>query len=450
MKKMMMKCKVLTALMALLVAGCGRQVAVHQVDIVPEPVFMVQKEGTFTLHTNPKVSVLNVGQNSATVKYIMKSLRQQHLRPKLVAPSENYDIELVLYDTMNVELGGEGYLLEVRQTGIRLSANTETGLLYAYQTLAQILPQSSSDVIYSSITLPECTILDYPRYGWRGLLLNVSGRALKPKEMRRVVEAMAAYKMNRLSVDGGRWTEDSLLWVVDSLTSYSREEMDAFVEWAGELGVKVALVDDSLPQGDSAGVVLMPDDCWALDCYQADMRYQPEANEGVQTLGKAYLGESFKKMAADARGNGHPVAGGEARLLTDCIGNQSETEYMLLPRLLAVSEVLWSPDEKRDWGRFRRKVEEHKPRLGQRGYNYCEGSFTPQFEVRRVDGETMNIAIGTEVPNTYIFYTTDLSRPTRSSAIYIGPMNLKRGTHIKILPVYKDQERDSVYEFVIK
>ena len=62
----------------------------------------------------------------------------------------------------------------------------------------------------------------------------------------------------------------------------------------------------------------------------------------------------------------------------------------------------------------------------------------------------MNIAIATEVPSTYIFYTTDMSTPTRRSAIYIGPINLASGTHIKLLPVYKGIERDSVYEFVIK
>ena len=61
-----------------------------------------------------------------------------------------------------------------------------------------------------------------------------------------------------------------------------------------------------------------------------------------------------------------------------------------------------------------------------------------------------NISIETEVPNTYIFYTTDSTTPTRQSAIYLGPINLQRGTHIKILPVYKDVVRDSVYEFVIK
>ena len=49
-----------------------------------------------------------------------------------------------------------------------------------------------------------------------------------------------------------------------------------------------------------------------------------------------------------------------------------------------------------------------------------------------------------------IFYTTDGSTPTRESAVYIGPVNLQRGTHIKLLPVYKGVDRDSVYEFVIK
>ena len=123
---------------------------------------------------------------------------------------------------------------------------------------------------------------------------------------------------------------------------------------------------------------------------------------------------------------------------------------MLLPRLIAISECLWSQPERKNWNSFRRKIEDEKERLQIHGYNYCEGSFTPQFTARRVDDHTMNISISTEVPNTYIFYTTDGSTPTHQSSIYLGPVNLKRGTHIKILPVYKSIERDSVYEFVIK
>ena len=123
---------------------------------------------------------------------------------------------------------------------------------------------------------------------------------------------------------------------------------------------------------------------------------------------------------------------------------------MLLPRMLAISESLWSPRESKSWSRFRKKMEMQKERLASKGYNYCEGSFTPLFRATRINENTTNIAIETEVPSTYIFYTTDGSTPSRQSQVYIGPLNLKKGTHIKILPVYKDHERDSVYEFIIK
>ena len=431
-------------LAATLIAGCGRKVTVSHPTVVPEPVFMVEKEGAFQLHANPKVSVVNVGQNSATVKYIMKSLRHGRMHPKLVSTSQDKDIELVVNDTLNPELGDEGYLLEVRASGIRLSANTELGLFYAYQTFVQLLPSDVTRTVYSTIVLPECTILDYPSFAWRGLHVEMGEDTLSMKTLYRVVDMMSAYKLNRLSVSS-------------SVTELQERnpELDAYASDHGVsvlwdsvyvVGADVRAGLDSVRVGHE--VVMEPEEYWRLDRYQADPRYQPEASEGVVTLGRVY---EFDPVPVGT--NSHlavGVKGGQCRLLTDCAWRQQDVEYMLLPRLLAVSEVLWSPREKRDWSRFRRKVEEEKERLDVKGYRYCEGSFTPLFTVRRVDGRTMNVAIGTEVPNTYIFYTTDKSRPTRESAIYLGPINLERGTHIKILPVYKGVERDSIYEYVIK
>jgi len=187
---------------------------------------------------------------------------------------------------------------------------------------------------------------------------------------------------------------------------------------------------------------------WSLDRYQADPRYQPRAAEGLATLRSVY---EFEPVPVGT--NSHVavnVMGGQARMHTAYATNSSQVEYMLLPRLLAVGECLWSPRDKKEWKHFRRKVEEEKERFDAKGYTYCEGTFTPRFTAHRVDNHTMNITIGTEVPNTYIFYTTDMSTPTRQSAIYLGPINLERGTHIKLLPVYKNVERDSIYEFVIK
>ena len=446
------------AALALTLWGCGRATAVSEVDIVPEPMFMVQKEGYYVLSRTLSVAVNGVGQNSPTVKYIMKSLRHAHMRPSLVALSEASDIVLKLNDTVNPELGEEGYLLEVRPTGVCLSANSERGLFYAYQSLMQMLPADMVDRTYRSVLLPECTILDRPRYEWRGLSLNLANNVVGAKQLRKVMDAMATYKMNRLCIDGGRWSADSLQWHTDSLSYFTLSDISSLAEYGADLGI--ALLWDSLPSlaldaaeglrrvrmGDE--VVVQPDGVWDLDRYQANPRYQPEATEGVSTLGTFYrhsLLPSGVSSALPAR-----VRGGQARLRTECIADQRQAEYMLLPRLLAVAECLWSPDDKRDWQRFRKKVEGQKERLQIKGYAYCEGSFTPLFRATKVDAHTMNIAIETEVPNTYIFYTTDTTTPTRQSPIYIGPVNLRRGTHIKILPVYKDVERDSVYEFVIK
>ena len=625
----------LVGVVAVLLGGCGRKAVVKEFNIVPEPVFLVQKEGTFTLHSNPKLNVQGLGQNSTTVKYIMKSLRHARLRPKLVSASQSSDIDLILYDTINPELGDEGYLLEVRSSGIRLSANTEAGIFYAYQTLVQMLPTDITNTVYGSVILPECTILDYPRFAWRGAHLDVSRHFFGVKFIKKYLDVMAAYKMNKFhfhltddhgwrlpsehyprlnSVGSWRVDRDAQPWGQADAPHegerasyggyYSQDEVAEIIAYAAERGIEVIpevempghsaallaaypqlscdgqgstvaigpcwpspvicagndstlammlgildevcdmfpsryihiggdeafkdswrqcprcqqrirqlhlsgeeqlqswfiaqvqhhlaqrgktiigwdevmglkdgswgmtsdinerneLLDDDLvvmswrglKPGMAAAraghkVIMCPTDYCYLDYYQADRRYQPASIGGLITLRKAY---DFNPAPMGT--NQHieaNIMGGQCNLWTEYINTPQHAEYMLLPRMLAISEALWSPRDKKDWNRFRRKVEVHKERLKIRGYNYCEGSFTPQFTARRVDENTMNIAISTEVPNTYIFYTTDLSTPTRESAIYLGPINLNRGTHIKILPVYKDIERDSIYEFVIK
>ena len=442
------------AFVILLAAGCGRSATVGEVSVVPEPVFMVQKEGSFTLHSSVKMSVTGIGQNSPTLKYVMKTLRSAHFRPSMVSAAKDSDVELELNDTANTELGDEGYLLEVRGGGIRLSANTERGLLYGCQTLMQMLPADVTRTPYASVTLPECTILDYPRFGWRGLAVEDTAGLLGVKFAKRLVDAMSLYKLNRLWLDNGD-------------ADVSGEEWNELREYAAARGVVLMLADtttrgvetDTVFCGsgfyeglerarEGCMVVMCPADYCDFDRYQADARYQPKAAAGVVTLGRVYGFEPVPENTSDAMAEA--IVGGCGRYTVAGGTDVRQAEYMLLPRALALSEVLWTPRDGHNWGRFRRKVEVQKERLAERGYSYCEGSFTPMFTARRVDESTMNIEVSTEVPNTYIFYTTDGTAPTRQSAVYIGPMNLQRGTHIKILPVYKDVERDSVYEFVIK
>ncbi len=481
--------KILTGIVALVCLagmwGCGRTVTVTELDIVPEPVFMLKKEGTYTLERTIAIATQGLGQNSPTAKYIMNSLRHVRMRPSLVARSEESDIELIINDTINPELGDEGYLLEVRQNGIRLSANTEAGLFYAYQTFMQMVPTDIEEHRYSTIVLPECTILDYPRFAWRGAHLEADRQRFGVKFIKKYLDIMATYKLNHFLLqlpDSAAFLPDSLAdSIVDIDLSdhfYSPEDLADIRDYAASLFITVhvddtiVFWDDTLPYPHTpieegrlvvarqplasahhaarAGdrVVVCPDEYCRFDRYQADPRYQPQSSEGLTTLAHTYLFDPAPQ--GTNKYVEQNILGGQLNLWTSHIGSPSAAEYMLLPRLLAMSEALWSTRESKNWNRFRKKVELQKQRLDNRGYSYCEGSFTPLFRATRVDDHTTNIAIETEVPSTYIFYTTDGSTPSRNSQVYIGPVNLKRGTHIKILPVYKDQERDSVYEFIIK
>jgi N-acetyl-beta-hexosaminidase len=481
--------KILTALTALacLAAlwGCGRTVTVTEIDIVPEPVFMVKKEGTYTLERTVAVATQGLGQNSPTAKYIMNSLRHARMRPSLVSRSEESDIELIINDTVNPELGDEGYLLEVRPNGVRLSANTETGLFYAYQTFIQMMPPDVEEHRYRSFVLPECTILDYPRFAWRGAHLEADRQRFPVKFIKKYLDLMATYKLNHFLLQ----LPDSSLFIPDSLADstldidlsdhfYSAEDLADISDYAASLAITVQLNDSTIAWDDTTllpyssleqgrlvvarqslasahrlarlgdRVVACPDEYCRLDRYQADPRYQPKASDGSTTLAHAYLFDPAPQ--GTNKYIEQNILGGQLNLWTSHISTSSDAEYMLLPRLLAMSESLWTPRANKNWSHFRKKVELQKMRLDSRGYNYCEGSFTPLFRATRVDDHTTNIAIETEVPSTYIFYTTDGSTPSRNSQVYLGPINLHRGTHIKILPVYKDQERDSVYEFIIK
>lgn len=603
------------------VASCGRNVTVKNINIIPEPVSIEQRAGVYTLGSDANISFRGVGQNSFPVKYLMNSLRQGHIQPSLATSSEKSDIELILNDTVDSRLGDEGYVLDISAAGIRLSANTEQGLFYAYQTLIQILPSDIIEDSYSSISLPMCTIVDYPRYAWRGAHLDVCRHFFSVKFIKKYLDLMANYKLNRfhwhltddhgwrlpsekypllneigswrvdrddqpwgkanppkpgeeatyggfytkqeiadiikyaaargievipevelpghcsailaayphLSCDGGPYdiplgpywpprailcagNDSTLLFINDILDEVMELFPSQYIHIGGDEAFKdnwkacpkcrhrmkekhihdvehlqgwlmrqaadhlrakgripigwdesvdcgglgfpaVIMAWRGLQQGYNAAragyqVIFCPTEYCYLDYYQANPRFEPAAIGGLITLAKAY---AFDPAPL---GTNHRVAeciiGGQCNLWTEYINTPEHAEYMLLPRMLATSECMWSATQNKSWNHFRKKIEYQKTRLASKGYNFCEGSFTPLFRTAVVDDNTVNLTIETEVPNTYIFYTLDSTTPTQNSTVYIGPFNIKRGTRIKILPVFKDVPRDTVYEYIIK
>ena len=91
----------------------------------------------------------------------------------------------------------EGYVLEINSKNIGISAQTAAGYFYAIQTLLQILPPEIPENT-AEIEVPACKIIDYPRFAWRGFMLD-SGRHFQSVEwIEKLIDLLASQKINTL------------------------------------------------------------------------------------------------------------------------------------------------------------------------------------------------------------------------------------------------------------
>ncbi len=97
-------------------------------------------------------------------------------------------------------LGEEGYDLAVTQDWVTLVAYRSAGLFRGVQTIRQLLPPSieSSTVQPGPWEMAAGTIRDYPRFVWRGAMLDVARHFFDVEEVKRYIDLIAYYKMNRL------------------------------------------------------------------------------------------------------------------------------------------------------------------------------------------------------------------------------------------------------------
>ena len=99
----------------------------------------------------------------------------------------------------------EGYRLTVDKKGVRAEATTPAGLFYAFQSLLQMAEAGQQE---GNFTLPCASLSDYPRFGYRGLHLDVSRHFRSKEFVMKQLDAMARYKLNRLHwhlTDGAGW-----------------------------------------------------------------------------------------------------------------------------------------------------------------------------------------------------------------------------------------------------
>ena len=168
----------------------------QNIALIPQPVSLKTLKGSFRL-----TAQTNIGYGKAAAKPVADMLAGQLAAPtgyRLKVQTQG-QIQLRLNTRQNPALGKEGYTLDVTAKSVRISANEPAGLFYGAQTLLQLFPpaiESKTAVKKVAWSAPAVSITDYPRFAWRGLMLDVSRHFFSKNDVKRYIDRMARYKYN--------------------------------------------------------------------------------------------------------------------------------------------------------------------------------------------------------------------------------------------------------------
>ena len=110
-------------------------------------------------------------------------------------------IEFSIVDSLPGDSSPEGYVLDIAGDGVHARATSAAGLFYAAHSLAQLADTYDGKI-------PECSIVDYPRFQYRGIMIDVSRNFRDKNFIMKQIDAMAALKLNRLHLhltDAAGW-----------------------------------------------------------------------------------------------------------------------------------------------------------------------------------------------------------------------------------------------------
>lgn len=132
------------------------------------------------------------------------------------------------------------------------------------------------------------------------------------------------------------------------------------------------------------------------------------------------------------------IIGVQANLWTEYVKTPEHAEYMVLPRMAALSEVQWSMPEKKDYESFLPRLYKYMQLYSKLGYNYATHTIDIRPEIEtNFDNKSIDISLKT-FDNAPIYYSLDGTEPTENSTKYEELIQLKTTTQLKAIAFRKD------------
>ncbi len=188
--------------------------------------------------------------------------------------------------------------------------------------------------------------------------------------------------------DDGEFTAEHYLqsYVTKRVEQYLNEHGRSIIGWEeileGELSPNATVmswrgsVSGQKAAASGHDAIMAPKTHFYFDyCQSEDRASEPECIGGYLPVSKVYEYEPFtEEMSAEERSH---ILGIQANMWTEYIPAAGQLEYMLLPRMSALSEVQWCLPERRDYSRFLKDMNRMRRLYEEMGYNYARHIFTP-------------------------------------------------------------------------
>ena len=184
----------------LLLLCSNEMLTAQEIALTPQPAHLTVKDGRFEFGNQLKAKVAPYQGDS--IRMVFESFKkelQEATGIKVSSTQKEAKARIIL--DLNPQLPAEAYKLNVSKEQVRIEASRPAGFYYALQTLKQLMPRNvmagvaTSD--HSQWSLPSVEIEDAPRFEWRGFMLDEGRHFFGKDEIKRVIDMMAIYKMNR-------------------------------------------------------------------------------------------------------------------------------------------------------------------------------------------------------------------------------------------------------------
>ena len=227
------------------------QVKTDDLNLMPWPQSISVTNGTFALTKNFKVNITgnpNPRIFARTTQFLGRLDGRTGLffnQGFVTKINEFPSAQLQINCTQSGKIGineDESYQLEIKSDKIIINATSDLGAIHALETLLQLLQNNSNSYYF-----PTATISDFPRFTWRGLMIDAARHFQPVDVIKRNLDAMAAMKMNvfhwHLTDDQGWRIElknhPKLTQLASDGNYYTQEEIKNIVKYADERGILV-------------------------------------------------------------------------------------------------------------------------------------------------------------------------------------------------------------------